>query len=388
MFQTRFLFHPADLLDMGIDDCLDHVQAVGATGITVWATSGAVSRVRSNPDANPRVYRTRGGFFFPPNADLYQDSRLKPVTSTWLRGRDPLAQVAAACEKRDLELRLRISAFEVGRIAQKHPEAASKTVFGDPSPVTLCPANPDVRALLRGTVNDLVTRFPSSIIEITDLEYYSGLMSDDGIELAFNPGEGALGLLGICFCESSRQEAMEKGVDSAAVASAVEAKLNKILTSGKPDEYCMDELVDGSDLGAYMQCQVSTLNALFYDLAEKSPSRLALVLPWEVCEQIPPFFTPCPKLAGVVIQDLHTIDDPFEDVVSHVREALGEDVKTSLELEVAQEAAEHPQQLVATVKKVADQGFSGVDLSSYAVVPPDCFDPIKQAIRYGRRAVS
>ena len=155
MFRSYIVSHLADLVDAGVEECLDRVQGVGASGVSVAVTSGALGELRSAAQATPRVFRSRGGFFFQPNDEYYGDTRLKPIVSTWLKGRNPLEKVVDACRRRGLELRRRLSAFEVGRIARRYPEAAAQTVFGDPAPTTLCPASPDVRALLRATVDDL-----------------------------------------------------------------------------------------------------------------------------------------------------------------------------------------------------------------------------------------
>lgn len=381
MFYAGMVANLWDLADGGIDQSLDAIQAVGATSLTVVVTSPPVAELRSAAGMNPRIFRSDGGYFFHPDETFYADTRLKPIAASWLKGRDPLANVADACTRLSLPMNLRISALRVGRIGARHPEATAKTAQGDPLPEVLCPANPDVRALLRGTVKDLSQRYFPSGIEVADL---AGDVQPAGQErpaAAFPAGDGFWGLMGLCFCESSRQRAADAGVDASAAARWVQVRLDRALTSGEAIAGPVDGLIAESEIvSAYARTAVDAAGSLFESLARAGGCDVDLVAglgsQWGH-----------PKAKRVIVGCPFDTDEPFMSFARRTRDRWGEKSRIVLEF-AAGDVMSQPQRLVSTVKQAAEEGFSGVNFSHFGSIPARCLDTIKQAVRFAVRSTS
>jgi hypothetical protein len=324
MFETYIVSHLADLVDSNIDESLDAIQGTGATGVTLVVSGAARTHLRCQLACSPRILRTRGGYFYQPDLNYYADTHLKPVVATWVRHRQPLDRTIAACRQRKLKVRLRISAFEIGRIGEKHPDAAAKSVFGDVAAETLCPANPDVRALLRGTIRELCERFSPDGIELADLRYHSGALGFRGLAIGFDPGEGFLALLGICFSESSRQGAAERDIDTEAAARWAQVALEKVLTTGRPLSDSLGEMLAEAEIPRrYVLCQQDTLDALLVGLMRGADCSVHLVLPGDNGEGVTPTATSVKAAAGLILEsDLESAEDAEANVVE-LRRRLG-----------------------------------------------------------------
>lgn len=370
-----------DLVDAGVDPSLDAIKAVGATSVTVVVTSPPVIELRSAAGIAPRIFRSDGGYFFHSDESFYADTRLKPIAASWLKGRDPLATVAECCTRLSLPLNLRISALRVGRIGARHAEATAKTAHGDTLPDVLCPANPDVRALLRGSVKDLSQRYFPSGIEVADLVGDVQPRVCERPDLAFSAGDGFWGLMGLCFCESSRQRAADAGVDASAAARWVQVRLDRALTSGEAIAGPVDGLIAESEIvSAYARTAVDAAGSLFESLARAGGCDVDLVVgdgaAWGQ-----------PAATRVIVSCPLDTDEPFVSFARRTRERYGADARVALEFRAADVVAQ-PQKLVSTVKQAAEQGFSGVSFCHFGSIPARCLDTIKQAVRFAVRSTS
>lgn len=387
MFETYVVSHLADLIDSGLDESLDALQGVGATGVTLTVSGPGRTHLRCRAQCNPRILRSRGGYYYQPDPDFYAETHLKPVVASWVRQRAPLDRAVAACRQRDLKLRLRLSAFEVGRIGEKHPDAAAKSVFGDVAAETLCPANPDVRALLRGTIRELCERFAPDALELTDLRYHSGALGHRGLAIGFDPGEGFLGILGVCFSESSRQAAAERDIDTEAAARWAQVALDKVLSTGRPLEDSLNELLRDAEIPRrYVLCQQDTLDALLNGLIRGATREVHLVLPGDGGDGVTPTIASVKNAAGIILEaDLESPEDA-EANVDELRRRLGDRMGVMLDMDVAGDLGTDGPELVATVKAAADHGASGVSFSEWGLMPSARLAALKQGIRYAVRS--
>jgi hypothetical protein len=384
MFRSAIVCCPWDLTDLGLEKSLDRVQALGATSVTVPATCPPACQLRAHPGIQPRIFRTRGGFFFHPDESRYENTRIRPITSSWLKGRDPLSEVAAGCRKRKLELRLRFSAFEVGRIGPRYADCRAKTVFGDMAADTLCPANADVRALLLSAVADATQRYAPAAVEITDIRHHSGTVSATRLKAGIDLGPTGTSLLALCFCESSRQWAWERGVDTAAAASSAHRHLDSILANGHHRAKDWPTLLKADEiLNSYVGCQTAALDTLVDRLVAETPIPVVLVLPPERTGRIVPT-EPALRGAGGVIAPAPL---PIEGILAEMLTRPAPDsVFTELEFEAADVAANTPDQLVSTVKRATEAGIRGVGFSNLGIMSEPSFTAIKQAVRYATRS--
>ncbi|HRX84696.1 MAG TPA: hypothetical protein P5572_06710 [Phycisphaerae bacterium] len=387
MFETYIVSHLADLVDGDIEESLEAIQGTGASGVTLVVSGAARTHLRCQPACNPRILRSRGGYYYQPDPSYYTETHLKPVAASWVRHRQSLDRTVAACRQRNLKIRLRISAFEVGRVGDKHADAAAKSVFGDVAAETLCPANPDVRALLRGTVRELQERFTPDGIELNDVRYHSGALGFRGLAIGFDPGEGFLGLLGICFSESSRQAAGERDIDTDAAARWVQVHLDKVLTSGRALDDSLSELLRDAEIPRrYVLCQQDTLDALLVGLVRTATCGVHLVLPGDGGDGVTPTIASIRTSAGIILESDLECPDDAEANVKELRRRLGEDLDITLDMDVAGELGGDAPELVATVKAAADHGASAVSFSEWGLMPASRLAALKQGIRYAVRS--
>jgi len=211
-FRAFFHCEPLDLLHEGLDESLDRLKGeIGVDGISVTAIGGPLHLLRARGGSGPRTFRTAGGAWFQPAADAYADARLRPPVAEGIRSSNPIEKIAAACRRRDLRLRLRVSVCDVEPAAQRWSFAACKDAFGDLSPARLCPSNPDVRAYAESLVGDLAAHVAPDAVDLDEADFGVPATFHSGRENPADPG--AWHASTYCFCESCRQSARDAGLD-------------------------------------------------------------------------------------------------------------------------------------------------------------------------------
>src|SRR6185503_4295586 len=116
------------------------------------------------------IYHTGGGLLFVPDAKHYVTTRCQPVLSTRLPIKYSLDSIVGLCAERSLEVRLVVSASRAGRLADRYPEFACRTAWGEESARSLCLANADVQGYLQGLVANLTERYAPEAIVLADLQ--------------------------------------------------------------------------------------------------------------------------------------------------------------------------------------------------------------------------
>jgi hypothetical protein len=387
MFQTTILTQVPDLVDGGIDEALDVIHALGASSITLNVVTPARMHLRSLGNVTPRILRSRGGYFYHVDGAFYDETHAKPIVATWVQKRHPLEKVVDGCRKRNIGVRFRVSVLEIGRMADKYPDCAGKSAIGDIAPETLCPSHPDVRALLRGTLRELVERFSPDAIELTDLRYHSGALGFGGLAMGFDPGAGFLELLSICFSESSRQAASERDIDTDAALRWAQVQLDRVLESGKPLLDSLAELIEDEEIPrSYLLCQRDTLDSFLVGLIRNAGVDVYLVLPGDDEDGMLPSMVSIREAAGLVIETDVESPDEVAATVAEARRRFGDGANLTLDFDAAGYLGGDAQHLVSAVKAAVDQDAAAVSLSEWGLMPPGRLDPLKQAIRYASRA--
>lgn len=387
MFQQVVLANIWDIVDAGIDRAVDEIQSVGATGVCVVVGGGPVAQLRHNSACTPRFFRDAGGIYFRPDMACYADARIKPITSAWLRQRNPLDQIAEATDKRCLQLRLRISAFETGTLAHRHPEVVAKSVFGEPAAHRLCPAHPEVRALVRSMVTDLAERYVPAAIEIDGLHDHSGT-AIDRIKSDIDLGSGFAALWGLCFAEASRQWAVEHDADPAPAARWVETKLAHALDTAQPIRDSLDTLLaDAAPVRRYVDTQILALDTLLESVAPcAGATELAVVLPLESGDLVCPSKRSIATTGSVVCALTGTSGDALDRAVAAVRKRVGHDVSIIAQLPAARLCAQSPQALVRIARRAADARLAGIMFSHWGALGDTARHSVRQAARFATRS--
>ncbi|MHC5109678.1 MAG: hypothetical protein ACYTHJ_07345, partial [Planctomycetota bacterium] len=206
MLKVLMEVFPWDLVDVGIDEVLDCLHGeIGVDGITVPVLTQPVRQLRARTSSN-WVFSTKGGLAFPPDADRYARTRLKPHAADWVHQKDIAESLYRACNDRGMSLRIALSAGIAGRMAERHSEMAVKNALDAHCTSNLCLTNPDAQEFVLSALADAVARFRPSQIELTNFDaWWRDADRDDLL------GAGAPELLrfflSICTCESCRQKA-------------------------------------------------------------------------------------------------------------------------------------------------------------------------------------
>lgn len=220
-----------ELVDEGVDEVLTaaaHEAGVGGISLAV-----AYHDARDVFPHNPRrtVYFHEGGtVLFPPQAS--GRTALRARAARFLDGRDLLGKVTTTAVTAGIGVTAWVVYLHNLRIGSSHPECAIQNVFGDRLVTELCPAHPAVREYVLALTHD-VAQYPIHSIMAEALHFKS---IDHGYhhERAFIE-LGALErfLLGVCFCPSCTETAVDAGVDTDRVRTAVRDAICASLTGDR-----------------------------------------------------------------------------------------------------------------------------------------------------------
>ncbi|MEE9293353.1 MAG: hypothetical protein V3W34_00095 [Phycisphaerae bacterium] len=389
MFDVNVLCYPWDLEDEGVENVLDCVQGeLGVDGITVLVAGRPLTQLRRRRQVAPRVFRTRGGLFFQPDQSKYRSTRLKPVVSGWLKARNPLATIAHACRKRDIQLRAVLHTRRIGRLAARFTSCATKSPFGDHSPGLICQHNPDVAEFLRALVNDLSENYPLAAIVLRDLGRPFDTDLLDVLEPAPALGSAGRELLAVCFCESCIQAAGAAGIDTDAVVEFVQRTMSQAIEAGHPLADTLNEQLSKSQpLEDYIRNRSAAHGAFVETLPGRATCELALHMTtdgifaasensglsprWDmlVVEAGPPA---SPEGGGIL---------RFIDGWNHAAAQF----RVEAQIPGYDPAAPDGTTLVKALDHLARSRFSGVILDHYGIMAHPEFTAAKQAIRYATR---
>ncbi len=379
MVRVFITAYPWDLIDEDLGAVLDRLHGeVGVTGVSVWAGCPPLTQLRVRA-VEPRVFTTRGGLFFHPSDERYAGTRCKPVVSSWLKGRDPLARIADACAERGLELSVIVSAAATGRLAQSHAAMACKNALGTVSRMSVCLANPDVQTYLCSLVADLSSNYRLAGVSVTDfvIAWFEALYGD--LRVAVPLGETERSLLAACFCESCHQKATAVGVDVAAAQRSVQIVLQRSFDEGAAtNQQFAVLLADNAPLAAYYRRRGDELSSLLKNLVEVCECDLLL-------DREPD--APAREqhvgldfgIPAAVITRLRHGDEPASALCPSAQ-------RSELHLAESFAIGAHGPELVSLLSQAAGQGFSAARIDNYGLLPETGLTAIKQAIRYARRS--
>ncbi len=371
MFKIYLLAYPWDLSDVDLHGLFARLRGeFGIDGLSAWATTPPCRELRVR-NVQPRVFSTRGGFFFPTADRFYAHLRCRPIVSTWVRAGNPLARIAEACDRHDLKMRAVLSAATTGRMAERYPEFACRNVYGDASELSLCLANKEVQSLLAAAAADLSAGGTVAGLVLADYRLGWWEAWSQPWRSGSSWGDVEQSLLGVCFCESCRRHAVESGIDAAAVQESTRRHLQRALELGASTdaEPSLPALTD------YRRCQSEALDAGLR--AVKTASRCPVLV-----TSPPPGFddgvSPTAGLADVVITDLGA---PRRQEVPETAGTVGGEIQLSAEWTMGGGGS----QFVGFLAQAAQSGVTAATLDHFGILPDTALTTVKQAARFARR---
>lgn len=405
--QTWVTVNPWDLVHDAVADALDFLQGeVGMTGVTVRAAGGPLVQWQRRGDET-RIFRTRGGLYFPPDPQHYADTRCKPVVSDWVKKRDPLARLGEACAARGLRLRAAVSATRVGRMALRHPAMAVKNALAAQSESALCIHNPDVQAFLCAMLADLAARPGVAGIVLRDLSSRWVEAESDGLATPFELTPTDRALLGLCFCESCVQQAGAE-VDAAAARRSVQNYLQRRAAGSMEEAVLRRAVSDDPVLLRYLAWQSETAAALLHRLADSTSLGLRVLFdsahtamgrafqPSEgpACQPVDAWLNPMTVRRSNALQasgyptPLPAAIVPIAAWTELPAESLGSPPPPEVELTTSLLRSSSAPNVVAGMQRLAAVGVHAVSIANYASLPATAWTALKQGIRYARRATA
>lgn len=215
MSYVGMFIYPWDILDEGIDQVLGGLaKEIGVDAIHLATAYHSVKMLLPHNPRRKMLCVDSSAAYFQPQIELYAATPIKPVVSPMAAEGNPLAEIAAGCEKHGLGLVSWTLALHDDLLPARHPSCAQRNVFGDLFPYNLCPSSPKARAYLVALCKDLSINYSLAGLEL-ESACFGGLGHRYSHEKdpSLNLGPQGQFLLSLCFCEDCLRRAKEAGID-------------------------------------------------------------------------------------------------------------------------------------------------------------------------------
>jgi hypothetical protein len=268
---TSIFAFATDLADEGVETVLDNVQHRARLGGITLAAVYHQSRDVFPHDPVRRVRFLEGGVaYFRPDPSRYVE--LHPRRSALARERDLLAEVCEAAERRGLAVHAWTVFLHTDWTRDGDPAFAELNAFGDPMLTQLCPANPGVRAYVRGLAGD-VARYGVRTVVAESLHYHP---LEHGVEherYFLQLGARTRFLLGLCFCHHCVATAHAEGVDGEALRAWAASEVQRVFDTGVDTAEAEltraeAEQLAGGELGGLLRARERIVSSLVAEAAE------------------------------------------------------------------------------------------------------------------------
>jgi hypothetical protein len=375
------LWDPEPLIDLAVGE-------LGATGVTLSIKAGETQEAIGLDIAGQALaVRLAPGALWQPDPGQYASTRLRPQISATLKGRQPVARLAAVCRNRSQVFRLRLSVLRDAALAGRHGDAVSCNALALPAVSDLCPSNGDVIEYIRCQLLDVRSQFEPDVIEIENLTWPDRYRADRRSADTWPTPPGAVedGLLAICFCPSCRQQAIQAGVDAAAAVRSVRVWLMKWLENERAYSGTIEDLLSqDAVLAEYVACQQKALLGALQLWARSVPN-LSLVVAKD--PTVSPWNPSFEELAGVAGRLMVRIDPGVSaQGCEYPGRGVADDrVCLEVAIDAASPALAGGPDIVRCLTDLARGGAAGIELENGLHVSPRRRPFIRQAIRAARR---
>ncbi len=207
---------------------------IGIDHLTVPAITGACTQFRTHAELETPLFHTAGGWHFPTASQVYSAAGVRPQRARWFGAADILARLAERTRRHGLRLVLRIDLRAVHALVEHEPHLCQRNAWGQPVPTAgACACSPDLRELLRATLDDLRRYEPRGFQLVNWQPDYPADGTAAARPLDWQPRARAL--LDKCFCASCRQIAQRAGLDVDELATRVQTEIHRLMSAPEPD---------------------------------------------------------------------------------------------------------------------------------------------------------
>jgi hypothetical protein len=171
--------------------------------------------------------------YFFPDPGRYRDLALTPAAHPDASERSYGAVVDAA-RRQGLGISAWVIALHYSPHFARYRGLATRNLWGEPNPESLCPSHPDVRGYLGALSADLLEQFGVDEIELETPHWDLFFNSVHGIHERIGVTFDRLDVLAmsLCFCAACTSGAQHAGVDVDALRAALAVKIDRTLRSG------------------------------------------------------------------------------------------------------------------------------------------------------------
>ena len=172
--------------------------------------------------------------YFLPGPRWYRDLALAPAVHPDAAERS-FGAVVDTARRQGLGISAWVIALHYSPHFARYRGLATRNLWGEPNPESLCPSHPDVRGYLGALSADLLEQFGVDEIELETPHWDMFFNSVHGIHERIGVTFDALDVLAmsLCFCAACTTGAQQAGVDVDALRAELAAKIDGTLRSGR-----------------------------------------------------------------------------------------------------------------------------------------------------------
>lgn len=277
---TTMWTYPWDLNDEGYHTVLSNLKHnVGLNAINLASAYHTFDMLRPHLPKNNHLQMPQAATYFQPQLDLYNNTRIKPPTSTWMGKDNWWQKTAEEATRVGLDLQAWTVFFHNSNLAQQHPTCAIERCTGDRSTSALCPANAHVRNYAIALSQDLVQNYGIKMLECESLDYAGWGHSHYHLKHGVPFGQGGQYLYSLCFCPACQNKAMEANIDITHLRHQVTEKIHTLFSTGQTINTSPQELAtEIPELSALNHMRQNTITSLVQEIQNAIQIPLSYIL--------------------------------------------------------------------------------------------------------------